>query len=216
MMNGLHNLPDWMIGTSIAALAWFGLCYVELAPRALANEVEENTVPLCVEQLELDQSRTLSRLYDDRTRERESRTEQIQNKIRIASDRLRQMRGAVDTWNDYQDMLNQSGLSMFIPTPQGAVPTQSELNAAQEEIDAARNVLANLPEITLPQMPSSEVAAICSCAALQAFAGERKNYALSLASFRLLSPSDVGDAQDRLSQVLNWTGCGEKTWETLS
>lgn len=217
MIGALTNLPDWATGASIAALGWFGVCYAELAPRVLEADIKQDAIPKCVQMIEAEQDRELDRARQDLTRQREVRLEQLQNEVRRAASRLREMESTLAQWRAYQNMMHGSGLGGLFQMPDmgAALPTEADIEAARSQVAAAREALANVPDIELPRMPSAEIAETCTCAALQTLSGERKNYAISLASFRLISPGDVSAAQNQMSQIVRWNGCGEKPWRHL-
>ncbi|MCI4646050.1 MAG: hypothetical protein MRY64_14810 [Hyphomonadaceae bacterium] len=99
--------------------------------------------------------------------------------------------------------------------PSAGLPTQEDLNAIRTQINEAKAALANLRPISLPRVPSEELRQTCTCAMMQSLGSKRTDYAISLASFRLITPKAVTSAKSDMAHALRWDGCGAKPWEEL-
>ncbi|MEL7128227.1 MAG: hypothetical protein AAGK23_01650, partial [Pseudomonadota bacterium] len=111
---------------------------------------------------------------------------------------------------------DETGIGLFLPPPPPDLPSIADFEGIQADIQRAKDSIANLPPISLPRLPDSELMGTCACASLEALAGRRADYAVSLASFRLITPERVASAKDDVSRTLRFSACGSKPWENLS
>lgn len=215
MIGILKDLPDWATGSVAAGALWFSGAYGVLAPRAMEADVERDVLPSCVEQLEAEQDRVLARETEYREEERTRKIDEASRQLRARERDLREIESAIMQARTLQGMMDDSGIGMFMPRVDHALPSAKDLERAKAQVAQAREALTNIPEITLPRLPSSALMETCSCAALETLAGRRTDYAISLASFRLVNPSSIASVKSDMTQALRWNGCGGKPWEQL-
>lgn len=218
MMNIIRDMPDWMTGTAIAGLGWFGFCYSTLTERKMEEEVRTNVMPACIKQLEAEQEKFLTRLTRDASERRKIEVGRLQDRIRSRENRLSEIIGDKELYAQTHDSVcRQLGaFCVVLPDYSGVLPGKEEIQKAKAEIASLRAELDAIPPIILPRAPQSELLSTCTCAAIQSLAGKRTDYALSLASFRLFSPEGITSSKKDLAQTLRFDACGKPSWESLS
>ncbi|MEL6857410.1 MAG: hypothetical protein AAFO74_03425 [Pseudomonadota bacterium] len=207
----LHDIPDWATGVLAASAAFYGFCYLALAPRVIADETND-ALPLCIQSLEIEQERFLSDIERGKTKERDAEVESIQRKINAKRAWVNEVRRKSQAYRDLRRAL-PLGLG---PDVSAALPTQKDLADAEAEIAKLKTRLANLPQISLPRAPESELLTTCTCAVMASMGGQRADYSLHLASFRLVKPEALSNTQKVVGDALRWDQCGTPSWEAFS
>lgn len=203
MLATLRDLPDGAIGLMAAGTLHFALCYVVLAPRAMEAHFEKAITPQCIAMLSAEQDAAISRAQRDDAERR--------NRAQGELSRLDQQIMAVEQM--YQ--LNQkSGFAslmgaMGIPAPAlGA----NQLSMLKQKSNNLREALNRAPDFSHLRANASDLARTCSCAAMQAAAGKRTSYAISLASFRLIEPSEISQTTQGALRIAQGSACGAPAW----
>lgn len=215
MFGPLRDLPEFLTGGLIAAAAWYGVSYVILAPRAMSEDAEAKFVPACLEQLESEQDRALSEAGDLKERERANRVSDLRRTIRSRTRQIREAQTAMAQYRAVRRQFRASGLDALLPPPPPDILTEEDIASLQQEVTEAETALNSLPPITLPRLGSDELAGTCACAAIEGMAGRRADYALSLASFRIVTPESVSAAKNDVSRAVRFSACGSRPWEDL-
>ena len=211
MMGWLRELPDGALGVMVAGAAWFGTAYW-LSDRAMVAEASETLLPSCVSQLEDEQERALSRASEHAEQDRANKVDDLQSNIRRKESRLRDLRATLNQYREFSHLYNGSGLGALVQMPMAGMPTEDDLKAAEAEIANLKAALTKLPSISFPRVPSRELRETCTCAMMEALGDKRTDYALSLASFRLIAPQAVTSAKSDMASALRWDACGAKPW----
>ncbi len=214
MVGLVRDLPDWAVGILIACLGWFMAAYM-LAPRAMEAEASEKVVPSCLEKLEAEQERALAEATERAEEERNSKISELKRLIARKESSLREVEALVSQYRQMSGLLRQNGLGFVMPDVSGSLPTQEELDALRAEVRDAKRILANIPEINLPRMPSGELMETCTCAAMETLGSRRTAYAVYLASFRQIAPQSMSNIKSDVANILRWDACGDKPWEAL-
>ena len=221
MMGLIRELPDWATGGVTAGAIWFGVSYVVLAPRAM-DEEQEKAMPPCIEQLESEQERAIADATERATDRWESEQRSKLSEIAREERNLRELRSQVDAYemtsgaimsSPLGDLLGATGVQMpRMPN----VPSSADVRRMQQDIRRARAAVERqIPEIDFPRVPRAELMQTCACATLKALAGKRTDYAMSLASFRLIGTEKISNTRSDFAGFLRWDGCGDKPWEDL-
>ncbi len=216
MINFIKDLPDPVVGCAAAGAAWFGVCYAFLAERAMNNDLEEDVYPVCIAQLDDEQTIAIDEAVRRAAEKAESARSQAMRELRERQSELAEARNQLSYYESMRRMYRDSGLGDLFPIPDIDVPTVDEVDAMQRNVSERMQAL-NIPiNIDYPRVPKPELLKRCACAATTAVAGKRTSYSISLASFRLVSPSDVSSLKSDVSQAVNLDICGQKPWENLS
>ena len=216
MIGFLKDLPDWSVGALLGGAAWFSVGYAVLAPRAMENDLVADVYPDCVAQLEEEQEHTLSRAEDRARRNAKYETEDAMRTLRARASELHQKRIELRYYHEAKRGLCSTGICELMPM---ALP---EVNLSVDDIDRELSVIRkktaalDVPfDIELPRAPSEELLKTCYCAAMQALAGKRTNYAISMASFRLISPTEISSVKQGVAEALRLKSCGTQPWERV-
>ncbi|MEM1344393.1 MAG: hypothetical protein AAGI34_07400 [Pseudomonadota bacterium] len=182
MLSLIKELPDWALGSALAAGLWTGVCYTVLATRALEAEARERLAPACLSLLDADEE---ARIDAARAEHAEA-----QARTRAALDKARRKLVAAE---QLDGLMEESGLGALFGGLGVAVPaTAQSVEVLRARIAAAERQLTLPPDLAGVSLPSAEKARLCRCAALDALAGQRTTTALSLAAFRLIGPAELG------------------------
>ena len=215
MIGQLDKIPEPILGASLAALGWLGLCYTALTPRILETE-SQNVIPACMAQLEAEQDDALETMTRRAENGRQRIVDRLEGEISQKAAKLKELETLSRTARTYSGLLGQSGLSLLAPQLELPEPKPEDLAALRKSIRGARAAIQNLPPISLPRAPDSELLKTCTCAAMQSVAGKRTDYAISLASFRLIEPEAISQTKADMSEALRINACGTPSWERLS
>lgn len=213
MISFLKDLPDWMMGTALAGSAWFAAAYGVLTPRAMENGLQAEVYPACMAQLEAEQTAALEGKTKVATREAEYARDEALSAIRTRLSDLAELEQKVSAYELVLKTYRESGLGMLVPLPDMAMPSREEIEAQKKDL-LKKAAAIDLPvAISFPPAPSSALMKTCACAAATAIAGKRTSYAISLASFRLVSPAEVSGVKGAVMGALKTDVCGAKPWE---
>jgi hypothetical protein len=213
MISFLKDLPDWMMGTALAGSAWFAAAYGVLTPRAMENDLQAEVYPACMEQLEAEQTAALEDKTKAATREAEYARDEALSAIRTRLSELMQIENELAAATAVKDMLDRTGLPDILGLPEIALPSREEIEAEKAKL-LQKAAAIDLPvAISFPPAPSSALMKTCACAAATAIAGKRTSYAISLASFRLISPAEVSGVKGAVMGALKTDVRGAKPWE---
>ena len=215
MIGQLDKIPEPIMGASLAVLGWFGLCYTALTPRILEAE-SESVIPACMAQLEAERDDAFETLAQRAENDRRRVIDRIESEISDKTAKLQQLETLSRTARTYSGLLGQSGLSRLAPQLELPEPKSEDLEALRKGIRDARAAIQNLPPISFPRAPESELLKTCACAAMQSVAGKRTDYAISLASFRLIEPEAISQTKTDMGEALRMDACGTPSWERLS
>ncbi|MEM1346635.1 MAG: hypothetical protein AAGI34_18910 [Pseudomonadota bacterium] len=182
MLSLIKELPDWALGSALAAGLWTGVCYTVLAPRALEAEARERLAPACLSLLDANEGGRIDAARAEHA--------EVQARTRAALDKARRKLAAAE---QVTNLMEESGLGALFGGLGVAVPTTGpSLETLRTRIAAAEQQLALPSDLAGVSLPSTEKARLCRCAALDALAGHRTATALSLAAFRLIGPAELG------------------------
>lgn len=217
MIGLLRELPDYAFGGAAAAAVWYGAVYATLAPRAMDNDLQADVYPACLSELKADQERTLSKAEERERRRLESQRENIRRELNAKLGELSQAKIEVQSYSAIKRTYDQSALTKLIPNvlPRIDVPSVSEIEAIEKTIRAKRQALSQKIDIKLPRAPSDQLLHACVCAGQVALTGKRNSYALSLASFRLVSPDSIASLKSSVSEIIRADACGTLPWKAV-
>ncbi len=218
MFHLIKELPEPVMGVSIAALGWFGFCYGVLSPRVMEADKEISVFPACIEELNAAQDQILARLTKDGGEERARTIEPIKNRIASKEAQIFEIEEKRKYLKTTRDTICQDlgPFCNYFPDYSQSLPSAAEVKKMRAELNKLKSNLDNLPPISLPKAPDSELLATCTCASAQAIAGKRSDYTISLTSFRLIQPASITKAKSDMSAILKIDGCGKPSWEKLS
>lgn len=203
MLTTLRDLPDGAIGLMAAGTLHFALCYGVLAPRAMEAHFQSEVVPRCTAMLSAEQDDAISRAQEADAKNRKQ-----------ALGELRRFESQIAAYERMQRLHQQSGLGDLMGSL--GMPMQSlgasELAALKQKANALRSALNGAPDFSHLRANAAQLAKTCSCAAMQAAAGKRTSYAISLASFRLFEPSEVSETTQGALRVAQGNSCGDLAW----
>lgn len=206
MIGWLKDLPDWATGALAAGALWYGASYVVLAPRAMENHMEREVYPPCVAMLEQEQERAVSAARE-RFEQQRNRAGQA---LRAEEARLRQL-------DAVSGMYRGMGMTELMGALGAPVQMfENEAATIRQNVERGRAALAATPNFETTLASREELLRTCSCAGLQAAAGKRASYALSLASFRLIETRDIEAAKQNVIEIVGTNACGPQPWRTLS
>ena len=214
MIGWIRDLPDWATGLLMAWGAWFAVSYTVLAPRAMENDLERDVYPACVAELEADQERALIASEQQIRAAAEAERDDKLRQLRVRENELREAQSQLDYYETLRRTYRNSGLGRIMPLPQANLPSAADVAEMRQRIAAARERLGDAIHIeALPRAPSGELLKTCACAAATAVAGKRTNYALSMASFRLVSPMEISTVKQDVARTIRLSSCGKLQWE---
>lgn len=216
MIGWIKDLPDWSIGALLGGAAWYGVSYAALAPRAMENDLVSEVYPACMAQLGADQESALSKAEDRKRSDAEYERKEALKTLHKREADLSEMKTQLSYYNSMRRTYRDSGLGALIPLPQVEVPSAADIERSENALRKQRAALKLPIVINLPRAPSAALMKTCSCAALQALTGARSDYAVSMASFRLIAPTDVSSLKQDVAQVIRVKSCGDHPWEKLS
>lgn len=207
MIGWFKDLPDYCVGAVAAVGLWYGAVYVVLAPRAMERHFETEVFPPCLERLEAEQETALANARDRFERQRENAA----RALRAQEMQLRQ-------YDNITGLYRQSGLtdmlSAFgVPSIEESVGVEAQ--SLRRDVERTRAALSVEADFDSFRVPRDGLLATCSCAALQAAAGKRSTYALSLASFRLIEPADITEIKSSVVEITGTNVCGAQPWRNL-
>lgn len=216
----MKDVPDWMMGCTIAGAAWFGVSYGVLAPRAMDRDKVQAIVPECAMDLEQKQNIHVADALATAKEAARYAKEETARKLRI---RQRELRGqlaeanalrqvmSINEGSGLNDLLGALGMPVTIPIPNMA-SIQNDLDSVTRRLQDLR-----LPEnISIPKAPRLELVQACVCAAGEAIAGKRTAYAISMASFRTITPDKLLTVKADLNTAFDTNICNAKPWENYS
>lgn len=203
MLSFFRDLPDGALGLMVALALHFGLCYVVLAPRAMEAQLESEVTPVCTASLSAEQDRALS--------EAQQEDAQTRSRARLELGRLETQ---LNAFQQVSDLYRQSGINDLLGSFGVSTQTVSseEIAALRRQAEGLRSILNRAPDFSALQASATELLQTCTCAALQAAAGKRTSYAISLATFRLVEPDDVSGVTDATLRAAGGSSCGELPW----
>ncbi|MEO1015185.1 MAG: hypothetical protein AAFX08_08355 [Pseudomonadota bacterium] len=215
MIGLLRDLPDWSTGAMMGGVAWFGIAYGVLAPRAMQFDQERDIVPSCMETLRETEGVAIDRAVKRRIEDAEFESRELRRKLNNRLDELREARIELLSYDMLKSSLCGSGICDLLPMKMPEVGFG--IDDVDQEIGEIKDRLSTLraPDISIPRVPETEVLQTCACAAGTVLAGKKTSYALSLASFRVFSPEDVGTMKSELARTLRMDACGIPAWEDL-
>lgn len=217
MIGWIKDLPDWTIGLALGGAAWFSVGYAVLAPRAMENDLVRDVYPACLSQLESEQANAIEQATQQKERDIENRRAEATRILKIRQRELREAKTQIDLYGSITRTFNESGLGAIVPNvlPKVDVPSRGQVERLEREV-AEKLKAINLPvEISFPRAPSEDLMKTCACAGIQAVAGQRTNYAISVASFRLISPAEISSLKQKTAEALRVKSCGEPAWESF-
>lgn len=215
MIGLIKDLPDWMMGAALAGGAWFAAAYSFLAPRAMEDALQGDVYPACIAQLDAEQTIALDEAVKSATREAEYARDEALRAVRARLSVLAEVEKELSAYEMVRKLYGDSGLGMLVPMPDIKLPSRAEI---EQEQSALRQKIAaiDLPiTISYPRVPTAALMKTCACAAATAVAGKRTSYALSLASFKLISPAEVSGVKGAVFDALKTDVCGAKPWELV-
>jgi hypothetical protein len=215
MMGLLRELPDWSVGVLLGGAAWFAVSYIFLAPRALTGELESEIYPACFAKLEADQDRAIERATTDALTKAKYMKESLLREIKTHEADIQAMEQKLFFYEELKRIYDETDLGAFMPLPNIGV-SSSSLKAKKLAIEALIEKLDQPFNVVFPRAPSADLVKTCACAAAQAIAGQQMNYAVSMASFRLLSPTDISSVKQTVAENLNMNSCGIPNWKNFS
>ncbi|MDJ0921875.1 MAG: hypothetical protein QNI84_12170 [Henriciella sp.] len=205
-MIGLKDLPDGALGAIGAGALWLSACYVFLAPRAMAKHFETEVHPPCLEMLEQEQDRAITQAEDRAKRKRD-------DQLRDLREDERQLRALEQLSRTFENSgTNQLFRGLGVEPPMNS----EEIEALRARVDQLRAAISQLPDFSQFRADHGDLLKTCSCAAFEAAAGKRMSYAVSLASFRLISPAELTDLRSDVSRIAGSNSCGAQPWRNLS
>jgi hypothetical protein len=213
MISFLKDLPDWMMGTALAGSAWFAAAYSVLTPRAMENDLQAEVYPACMAQLEAEQTAALEDKTKAATREAEYARDEALSAIRSRLSDLADVEQKVIAYELLVETYRKTGLEILIPLPDIPMPSREQIETQRRELQRKLTAIDLPVAISFPPAPSSALMKTCACAAATAIAGKRTSYAISLASFRLVSPAEVSGVKGAVMGALKTDVCGAKPWE---
>jgi len=204
MFSTLKDLPDGAIGIAAAACLHFTMCYTVLAPRAMEVQFEEEVTPSCMAMLQGEEDRAIADARQDDAKARDK-----------ARRELNQLEQKLNAYDQLKGLSRDSGLEelmkLFGVPDYG--PSQTDIAALRRAADDMRTALRSQPDFSHLRASASQVMQTCSCAALQAAAGKRTSYAISLASFRLIEPEEISNVSDTALRFAKGSACaGQLPW----
>ena len=218
MMKILRDMPDWMTGAAVAGLGWFGVCYTALAPRAMDGVVETEIIPSCTSALAQEQDAALAQAEKRALSEREQTVQRLQRSIAAKRGDLRLHDYARSEYERVNRALGGIVDMGLFPDLTQTLMSDEEVRDTKAALERQTAQLNNLPAIELPRVDAAGLAQTCGCAAAGVMNSARTEYAVSLASFRLVTPDEISTLKDDVSRSLRYSGsaCGSKPWENLS
>lgn len=206
MVSWIKDLPEWATGMTAAAALWFATAYVVLAPRAMELQAQAEMAPSCVAQLEQAKAKRLADAEARRQREQGA----AERRLRDAETRL----AAAEALTGAMEASGLGGLMQGMGMPMGEAGL-ADPAALRGEIARIKQKLASPADIAAIAISSADTAATCACAAFKAIAGQRLDYALSLASFRVIAPSEIGASASSVADIARGGACGALPEEVL-
>lgn len=203
MFATLRDLPDGAIGLMAAGTLHFALCYGVLAPRAMEAHFEKAVTPQCTAMLSAEQDAAISRAQRDHAEKR--------NRALGELSRIDQQIAAREQLHRLNDKSGLTGLMSAMGFPATAIGT-GDLPALKQQASLLRDALNRAPDFSHLRADTSALARTCSCAAMQAAAGKRTSYAISLASFRLIEPSEISQTSQGALRIAQGSACGAPAW----
>ena len=216
MIGWMKDLPDPVVGCLAAGGAWFGVSYALLAERAMNNDLEQDVYPVCIAQLDEEQTIAIDEAVERATEKAKYARKEAMRQLRIRQDELSEAKTKLSYYEEMKRAYRNSGLGAFMKVPNIDVPSVAEVEEMQRDVTARIQTL-NVPiNISYPRIPKPELLKRCACAAAMAVAGKRTSYAISMASFRLVSPAEISNLKSDVSNAVKLDICGAKQWENLS
>lgn len=215
MISLLKDLPDWMMGTALAGTTWFAAAYGFLAPRAMDDALQEDVYPACVERLNTEQTVALDEALKTATHEAGYARDEALRSIRAGLSELEELKRERTAYELTVKIFRDSGLQRLIPLPEVDLPTHEQINAQWAALQQKMAALNAPLKISFPRVPKPELMKTCLCAGASAVAGKRTSYAISLASFRIISPEEVTGVKGAVMDALKTDICGTRPWELL-
>jgi len=218
MLQLLRELPDWALGLGTGVIAWYGLAYTVLAERALERDVKEKATPTCLSQLQSDQNKTRARVKEHRTAILTEKKLTALNALRGELTQLKALSLKLELVEQANDIVKDTAIGNMLKTymPMAQIPSTDEIAKRSEQLEKTISEWENVSiNLTFPEASLEQIQATCSCAITQAIVGEKTNYAISLASFRIIAPTEISNIKNSVADVLNVKGCGEQPWESF-
>ncbi len=215
MIGWIKELPEPLVGAVIGGAAWFGIGYAVLAPRAMENDLVRDVYPACMEQLEAEQTRAIDKATERKRSNVENARAEKRRELLTRQAELGEVEKQLEIYQSMKGALDSSGLGVFTPNilPPVELPSPADVERMQKNVAQGLAALQLPIEVSFPRVPSEEVMKTCMCAGLQAVAGERTNYAISMASFRLVSPTGISSVKQGVAETLRMKSCGKPVWE---
>lgn len=216
MFGPLKDIPEPILGGAVAASLWVAVCYAALTPRILDAEVENNIMPACMAQLKAAQETALNRAVKQAEEERAYEVEKAERDIRVIENTLREIIQKKGGLEKLEQEMCKTGICGMFRAHIDALPSNEKLQDMDATITRKKEQLAQLlSPISFPRTPDGEIAKTCTCAAMQSLSGKRMDYAISLASFRLIEPKSISQTKSDLRDALRFDACGKPSWESL-
>lgn len=216
MIGHLKDIPDPVIGVFAAGSLWLGVCYGALTQRVMDADMQNDMLPACMAQLKAEQEAVLETALYNAKQKRVENIDRLERRIKHAAEELYKQESTNAMVGAYGRMLRKDGLDLLFPHINLLTPNNDEVNALKTEIAKAEAAIKSLPQISFPRVPDSEIFTTCSCAAVQTMSGKRMDYAISLASFRLIEPEAVAQTKKDMEALLQADACGKPAWEYYS
>lgn len=215
-MRWITDLPDFAVGGVMAASVWFGACYAVLAPRAMDNDLETDIYPACKAQLGDEQDKRIEtavkRLREDAEDAKSYAVNEIERKLRD----LQQSKIELEGYEILRKTYCGTGICDLIPMTMPDLGYSMDDLVRREKRLLARLSEVNIPvNISLPKVPSAALLERCTCAAQTLLTGKRTDYAMSLASFRMIDPKSITGFKSSVAKVAKTDTCGAVPWENL-
>lgn len=215
MISLLKDLPDWMMGTALAGTTWFATAYGFLAPRAMDDALQADVYPACIEKLDAEQTVALDEALKEATREAEYARDAVLRSVGVRLSELAELERELTAYELMVETYRRSGLGKLFPLPDVDLPSRDQIGAQKAALEQELAALDVPLNISFPRVPKAELMKTCLCAGASAVAGKRTSYAISLASFRIISPAEVSGVKGAVMDALKTDVCGARPWELL-
>ncbi len=178
--------------------------------------MQSDMLPACMKQLKAEQEAVLETALYNAQQKRVENIDRLERRIKHTAEKLYEQEATNAITGMYKGLAREYGIDKLVPQLEYLRPNTDEVNALKSEIAKAKARLNSLPQISFPRVPDSEILTTCSCAAVQTMSGKRMDYAISLASFRLIEPEAVTQTKKDMEALLQADACGKPAWEHYS